>query len=258
MPRWADLTPSLDEIEALDVAYAQFNSVRSLRVNDPHLVVRWHGDAVWLVDTTRPDDETYNRMLGVRDDRLDALEVLSPQIDVPVDVCTPTLLEALHERGYHAVRGVVWLSATPGQLRTELPDGVEVRRFHPEDAGRFLDLLGSGGDPISEEVREKRQRYYCTERFPAFVATVDGVPAGWATLWRAQERGIFGNAFTLPPHRGRGVQTALFAARAAHARALGLSWVVTDVEAGTSSYRNARRAGFQRRTTVLWFRRDDG
>lgn len=263
MPRRAHLTPSLDEIEALDVAYARFNARRSLRVNDPVLTVARHGPVVALRDPSRPDDETYNRVLGVREDRLAALDAAlagyttEPQVDVPIDACTPDLLRGLRARGLRPVRGVVWLAAAPDRLAPELPDGVSVRRFHPEDAGRFLDLLGAA-DPISNEVREKRERYYCTDTFPAFVATIADTPAGWATLWRAHERGIFGNAFTLPDHRGRGVQTALFAARAAHARSLGLSWVVTDVEPDTASYRNAVRGGFTRRTTMLWFRRDEG
>lgn len=255
------MLPSLAELEALDLAYARFNAVRSLRLADPELCVERVGELDLLRDPSRPDDETYNRVLGLRDGRVGALdEALArfgtePQVDVPVDACTPALLAALSARGLAPARAVVWLAGDPAGLARELPARVGVRRLHEEDAGRFLDLLGSGGEPIGDDVRAKRQRYYCTERFGAFVATLDGAPAGWATLFVDDDRGVLGNAFTLPAHRRRGVQRALFAARAAHAAELGLRWVATDIEPDGPSHRNAVRAGLSRRTTMLWFRR---
>jgi GNAT superfamily N-acetyltransferase len=55
---------------------------------------------------------------------------------------------------------------------------------------------------------------------------------------------------TLPEHRRHGVQNALFAARIARARELGLTTLVTSTAerlAGRTnfSYRNIERAGFQ-------------
>lgn len=250
----------MDDLEALDLAYARFNSLRSLRVADPELTVESVGGLTVLRDPSRADEDTYNRVLGLGAATLaDLGRALArfetpPQVDLPIDRGTEEVLAALRSAGLAPTRSIVWLHAAPTEMRRSFPPRVDVRRFLPEDAGRLLDLIGSGGDPIEDEVRDRRQRYYCTDRFPGFVATVDGVPAGWATLFIDGPRGVLGNAFTLPEHRRRGVQRALFAARAEHAAREGLRWVVTDVAPETSSYRNALRAGLARLTVTVCFR----
>jgi len=257
----SDLGPSLADIEALDLAYARFNAARSLRPNDPELTVTPIGALRVIHDPSRPDDETYNRVLGLdagEVDRLDEALALfgetPPQVDVPVDRLDPALCAALLERGLSPVRALVWMWARPDAMRRDPIDGVTTERIDGQ-AELLLDLIGRLGKPVSPEVRGKRARYFCTDTFRAHVARIDGEIAGWATLWVDGERAILGNADTFEAYRRRGVQSALLRARALDAASLGLSWVVADTLPETSSHRNALRAGMRRRTSVVWWRR---
>jgi len=255
-----DLGPSLAALEALDLAYARFNAQRSLRPRDPELTVTEVGELRVLHDPSRPDDETYNRVLGLdaaRLDRLDqALEVFAdtpPQVDVAVDRMDPALCAALVERGLSPARTLVWMWARPEAMQQEASAAIEVERIDGQ-ADLLLDLIGRLGKPVEPVVRERRRRYFCTDTFRAFVARIDGEPAGWATLWVDGDRAILGNADTFEAYRRRGVQSALIRARARDAAAQGLSWVVADTLPETSSHRNALRAGMRRRTSYVWWR----
>ncbi len=257
----APLPPSLDAIEALDVAYARFNAQRSLRARDPELTVRDVGGLTVLRDPSRPKDETWNRVVGLTKDRLGALDDalacfgdVAPQLDVAVDRMDPILCGALTERGLAPAQTLAWLWAPPGRLASGDVEGVTVERLRG-DPERLLDLIGSTApEPFSALVREKRARHYCTDGFRAYLATVDGEDAGWATLWCHEGRGIFGNAYVPTRWRRRGVHRALHAARARDAAALGLEWVVVDVLPETASHRNALRAGMTPRTSYVWWR----
>lgn len=257
-----ELPVHFDAIEHLDVVYARFNALRSLRPNDPELTVTEADGLTVLRDPSRPDDETYNRIVGLREHNLDALESAldffdadPPQVDVTVDHMTPRVCDVLAGYGLRPTRTVVWLWNDPAELYRGPIEGVEVRRIRPHEASLLMDLLGREGDPISEEVRAKRQRHYCTERFRAYVARIDGEPAGWGTLFIEDGKGILGNASTLAEYRGRGVHSALHRARAADALDVGLAWVVVDVDPDTIGHRNALRAGLLRRTAYVWWRR---
>jgi len=72
------------------------------------------------------------------------------------------------------------------------------------------------------------------------------VPVGAAAMYAHDDSAWFTLGATLPEHRGRGAQGALFAARAARASAMGLRHLVTEtgLPAGPS-YRNMLRAGFR-------------
>ncbi|MEZ4335425.1 MAG: hypothetical protein R3B82_02260 [Sandaracinaceae bacterium] len=255
------LPPPLSALEALDVAYARFNAERSLRARDPELLVHEVGGLQVLVDASRPKDETYNRIVGLTKERLDALDealawfvAVPPQVDVAVDRMDPLVSGALTERGLAPAQTLVWLWGEPASLAHAPVEGVEVRRLVGEPE-RLLDLIGTTApEPFSALVREKRAPHYCTDTFRAYLATVDGADAGWATLWCHEGRGILGNAYVRGPFRRRGVHRALHAARARDAAAIGLEWVVVDVLPEGASHRNALRAGMQRRTSYVWWR----
>lgn len=253
---------SLRAIERLDVAYALFNAERSLRLEDPQITMTEGAGLTVLRDPSRPADETYNRVVGLDEDSIDALdEALDffdddpPQVDVPVDRMSPRVCEALRQRDLAPARAISWLWNDPAEMCTEPIEGIDVRRLREHGQGLLMDLLGRQGAPVPPEVREKRQQYYCTDRFRAYIARVDGQPVGWATLFVHEGVGILGNAATLTEFRGRGVQSALFRARAADAVDIALAWVTVDVEPGSVSHRNAFRAGMVPRTSAVWWRR---
>lgn len=88
-----------------------------------------------------------------------------------------------------------------------------------------------------------------------WLALDGGTPAAAAALWVDGEHAYFGFAGTMPDHRGKGGQGALFAARIDRARALGCTRLVTETGEQvpgrpSNSYRNILRAGFEERFVV--------
>ncbi|MDI1290023.1 MAG: GNAT family N-acetyltransferase, partial [bacterium] len=86
------------------------------------------------------------------------------------------------------------------------------------------------------------------ERLPnslMLLATVNGTPAGGAGLSIHNHVAHMAGAAVLPQFRGRGIQQALTAARLQLATDRGCTLAKLDVRAGSASYRNAVRAGFQ-------------
>ena len=89
----------------------------------------------------------------------------------------------------------------------------------------------------------------------AFLARDGDEPAAAAAVWVDPPAAYFGFAATLPEHRGKGAQGALFAARIERALALGCTTLVTETGelrdgSPSSSYRNILRLGFEERHVV--------
>jgi GNAT superfamily N-acetyltransferase len=89
----------------------------------------------------------------------------------------------------------------------------------------------------------------------AFLARDGDEPAAAAAVWVDPPAAYFGFAATLPAHRGKGAQGALFAARIERALALGCTTLVTETGelrdgSPSSSYRNILRLGFEPRHVV--------
>jgi GNAT superfamily N-acetyltransferase len=81
--------------------------------------------------------------------------------------------------------------------------------------------------------------------FSAWMARVDGQPAGGASLVIHDGLALFCGDGTLPSFRNRGVQTALLRARLTHALTAGCRLAVTCTQPGSGSQRNAERQGFR-------------
>lgn len=235
-------------------AFAAFNALRTLRdAVDSQFEMMDVAGATVLIDPARPDSEYYNRVLGLSDGALGRLdEVFAPllhvgaplRIDVADRATSPALCAALHDRGLRPYEALTYLARRPAPLQLR-PRNMQVRRLGPRGADAFLDLLEGVRGYIDPEIREKRRGHYATDTFRVWLATVDDEPAGWATMFVHGKTGVFANAYTLERYRRRGCQTALFAARLADADALKLDWVATDVRPGSTSHRNAERAGFR-------------
>jgi GNAT superfamily N-acetyltransferase len=89
----------------------------------------------------------------------------------------------------------------------------------------------------------------------AFLALDGDDPAAAAAVWIDGGAAYFGMAGTLPEHRGKGGQGALFAVRIERAIAAGCTTLVTETgelrdARPSSSYRNIRRYGFEERFVV--------
>ena len=89
----------------------------------------------------------------------------------------------------------------------------------------------------------------------AFLALDGDSPAAAAAVWIGDGAAYLGFAATLPEHRGKGGQGALFAARIERAVAAGCRTHVTETgelrdDRPSTSYRNILRQGFQERHVV--------
>jgi GNAT superfamily N-acetyltransferase len=94
-----------------------------------------------------------------------------------------------------------------------------------------------------------------TTAWHAFLALDGDEPAAAAAVWIDEHAAYFGMAGTVPEHRGKGGQGALFAARIERALAAGCTTLVTETGelrdgSPSSSYRNIRRYGFEERFVV--------
>jgi GNAT superfamily N-acetyltransferase len=115
----------------------------------------------------------------------------------------------------------------------------------PECAEWFAALVGRPG-------------WYC------FLATIDGEPAAAAAMFIRDGAAWSGMSTTLPKYRVRGMQSAMISARLKEAAARGVTWVTSETgqptvedDAGFSSYRNQKRAGFERAYIRLNLKRAD-
>ena len=94
-----------------------------------------------------------------------------------------------------------------------------------------------------------------TPAWHAFLALDGDQPAAAAAVWIDPPAAYFGMAATLPAHRGKGGQGALFAARIERALDAGCTRLVTETgelrdDRPSSSYRNIVRYGFEERFVV--------
>jgi GNAT superfamily N-acetyltransferase len=246
-------------LRALDIEYTRFNATRTLLTERPSefRVERFDG-LIALVDPARRRPGYPNRILGLTPESLPALESalvayegedLVPEIQISSH---PTVEARLVELGFHPLHTLAYLLREP--VPVPVP-GLIVERWGPERAGDFLELLRHAGVVLTDGLRALRREHYCTERFRAHVAHVNGVPSAWATLFVWEKLGFFANAFTVETARSRGCQTALLAARLRDAHDLGLETVVTDLVCDSPSHRNVERAGFRlERVETVWQR----
>ena len=170
-----------------------------------------------------------------------------------------------------------YVAIAPGALPPELPAWLEARGLEP-GWGWMTFRRGVGDPPAArtelrlEEVRSAEQarafaRVVCTGyRLPEALGPVvaQAPDAGWtcwlvldgdepasaAGLYVAEGAGYLGFAATMPPHRGKGAQGVLLAARIRRAAELGCDIVITETgelrdNRPSNSYRNILRSGFE-------------
>jgi hypothetical protein len=129
------------------------------------------------------------------------------------------------------------------------PGGLPVRPAEPRDATAFGEVLcASFGMP--DGVAPWAGALVGRPRWRCFLAFDGAEPVGVGALFLGDGLGWLGFGGTLPSHRGRGGQTAMFAARIAAGLAAGCRGFVTETGAplpgeAAPSFRNIGRAGFR-------------
>lgn len=153
-----------------------------------------------------------------------------PSFVVPAD-SHPQLGEGLQMLGLSPrEEHQVFLSPLSRVNMPQAPGGVTASE--PADPGAWLELLCDGFEvPVGsrEPFRQACAHLVAGDsRASLYTAHVNGQPAGAAYLW--YENGIAGlnTATVSPAFRGRGVYTALLAARLERARALGAAAVAAE------------------------------
>jgi GNAT superfamily N-acetyltransferase len=160
------------------------------------------------------------------------------------------LYEALAKREYRLVEvsNIFVRDLNAADEFTAPANGVEVRQASPEDEKLFTRTVSQGfaeQAPITQELLDVMAGFFHSVNTRSFLAFVDGAAAGGASAFAFNGvAGMFGAA-TLPEFRGRGVQSALLAARLKWAATEGCDLAKGVTLPGSTSQRNHERFGFR-------------
>jgi GNAT superfamily N-acetyltransferase len=193
---------------------------------------------------------------AVTPELLDALEAFFAERGAPVshEVSPLAGLEAaqlLSSRGYQPVEltSVMYQSLpAEGLSDSEANPRIEVRLLAPgeEDLWGLTSARGWTDNPeFTDFLRGFGRVMAASAGLHAFLAFVDGEPAGTAVLRCQEGVALFAGASTIPQFRQQGVQRALLAARMQLALSLGCDLAMMCAAPGSASQRNAERQGFR-------------
>ena len=193
---------------------------------------------------------------------LDAIERAFDERKVPVQVELASLAQAgiaeqLAARGYRLVgfENVLGIVLPKAVCQFDKA-GISVNRIAPDELPLWLDTVVEGfaspdGQGVASHEEFPRAVLERTigdlARDPAYssyLARLDGEAAGGAAFHLFAGVAQLAGAATRPRYRGRGVQTALLAARLADAAAAGCDIAVITTQPGSKSQQNAQRQGF--------------
>lgn len=191
---------------------------------------------------------------AVAESELDQLEqfFLDRGSGPAIDLCPladASLLNGVAARGYRLVEfNSVLFREIDGGVRVPPPTpGLEVRRCDPSERLRWADVVGRAffGDETPAALVETFAAMASMPDGEPFLASLDGRAVGGGTMgmWDGIAY-LMTNATNLDA-RGRGVHTAVLAARLARAAEAGCTLAMVSVVPGTASHRNYERAGFR-------------
>lgn len=248
------ITPEvIRDIDACDVSFAEYNTVRALRLEDAQFEKKRFGGAWAMRDRTR-DSAYYNRVVGFCERDADRLEELIEYhaevgkdcaISLTPHAANQRLLARLGDAGFRLLEATCLFTRRAAEnVRADVP-GIAIRRAREQDLRVVFDLWSIPFDtPVAPEVRELRAAAQMAPEFPMYIASIGGEDVAMATMYLGRHVAWLGNANTRTEHRRSGCQSALLRHRVAEAARMGRDWVVTDTEFGSTSHRNALRAGF--------------
>jgi GNAT superfamily N-acetyltransferase len=172
-----------------------------------------------------------------------------------VDVCPLTdssLLELLKLRCYTMaeLNNVLFRPLSAAEAFPAPPPDLSLRPAEAHEAELWADVVGHGfreGESCPPDFLQMFTPLFQIPNAVTFFASVNGGLAGGAGGLIVPERkllALFGAA-TLPRFRGQGIQTAFLHRRMAVAAEAGCDLAVTVTLGGSTSQRNAERAGFR-------------
>jgi len=173
-----------------------------------------------------------------------------------IEVCPladPSFLCALGRRGYLIEEASNLLVRRTYSGEEISPPAVEV--CETGNAGEWSEVLARGffeHEPLPGEL-EIGLRLFRAEGVRAFVARVDGQPAGGGAIAIVDGIACLCADATLPAFRDRGAQLSLIRARLAEAVRCGCEFAIAETTPATMSHRNYQRCGFEVAWTKLTF-----
>jgi MOSC domain-containing protein YiiM/GNAT superfamily N-acetyltransferase len=126
------------------------------------------------------------------------------------------------------------------------PDGVAVRELGRDEVGTWAWIVAEAAelDPVQARAFAAMEGGLArAAHHHRFVAELDGVPVGAASLHVHHQVGWLRAGAVLAAHRGRGIQRALIEARIAHAARVGCDLAGGVADINSSSARNLERVG---------------
>ncbi len=163
-----------------------------------------------------------------------------------------SLYEKFAARGYRLLEVSNVLIKTIAKEAAAQPSAVSpditLRPAQPDEAKLWTRTVAQGFAehfPVTQEILDVMEGFFHGKNSRPFLALVGAQPAGGAAMTiHDGVCGLFG-ASTLPDFRGRGIQTALLAARISVAAHEGCDLAVSIAQPGSISHRNIERSGFR-------------
>lgn len=170
----------------------------------------------------------------------------------------PAFSAMLAERGYVPVEHSS-MTYQPIRWATMRTSDVGVRIADRSEARLWAETSAKGwSDHVEAEtfLRQLGHIVATREGSVPFFAELDGRPIATGALLISDRVALFSGASTMPAFRGRGAQRALLNARLTHAAKAGCDLAVMVTLPGSTSQRNAERAGFRIAYTRTKWRKD--
>lgn len=221
-----------------------------------------------------PNNSVFNRAAARQEgmfDHIDEIEAefeargVPPVLEVSaadlIGSLPGSVLNDIHDRGYRAHDVEALYYGETDRHYAPPSEEVEVSQvLTAEDMTVFLDLNSEGWslpEPIATLFKKVGPTLLDDPNFTAWIALLDGVPAGCAQLYTCQGVGYFADACVLKEYRRRGCPRALFSARLEAAREKGADLVFSIGEFASQSTNNMEAFGL-RMATELWHWRKVG
>jgi GNAT superfamily N-acetyltransferase len=178
------------------------------------------------------------------------------QIEV-ASLADPLLLPALSRRGYLIMEQThtlvsprkAWVSREQPLHQSSSSGVMELVRVKADGLEHWVDVVlrcfFEEPEAPPPTLRDGAIAMAMVSGVTAWLARVDGQPAGGGSLFIHDGLALICGDGTLPNFRHRGVQTALLRARLTHALAAGCDLAVICTQPGSGSQRNAERQGFR-------------
>jgi GNAT superfamily N-acetyltransferase len=257
------LASRIEAAETRLICDLAWNTARRTR-DDSVLIVRFGGGAAVIAGPGSPANKIAGLGFAPLDiGELDEVEHEFARRGVPLraevsSLADPSVMTALTARGY-ALSGFENVLGRAAAMEVEpSPAAIVVHRVAADAMDEWMSVVVDGflhpdsfdGPPPTESFdRATIERAFgdslSVDGWRCYLARRDGESAGGASLRIADGVALLCGAATLPPHRRRGVQTALLRERLRDLAAAGAEMAVVTTQPASKSQMNVQREGFE-------------